>query len=56
MVRSLVDGAGLELANQIASLFALSGMVAVQSRHYPGWRPNPDSPLTLLCTREIAHS
>ncbi len=49
MVRSLVDSAGLELANEIASLFALSGMVAVQSGHYPGWRPNPDSPLLALC-------
>lgn len=49
MVRSLVDSAGLELASEIASLFALSGMVATQSGHYPGWRPNPDSPLLALC-------
>lgn len=49
MVRSLVDSAGLELADEIASLFALSAVVAIQSGHYPGWRPNPDSPLLALC-------
>ena len=49
MVRSLVDSAGLELANEIVSLFALSGTVAEQSSHYPGWAPNPGSPLLALC-------
>jgi dipeptidase D len=49
MVRSLVDSAAVELANEIVSLFALSGMVATPSGHYPGWRPNPDSPLLALC-------
>ncbi len=49
MVRSLVDSAGVELANEIVSLFALSGMVAEQSGHYPGWAPNPGSPLLSLC-------
>ena len=49
MVRSLVDSAGVELANEIVSLFALSGTVAEQSGHYPGWAPNPGSPLLSLC-------
>jgi len=49
MVRSLVDSAGLELANQIVSLFALSGTSAELSGHYPGWAPNPASPLLALC-------
>jgi len=49
MVRSLVDSAGLEKANEIVSLLALSGVVATLSDPYPGWRPNPDSPLLALC-------
>ena len=49
MVRSLVDSAGVELANEIASLFALSGTIAELSGHYPGWTPNPGSPLLALC-------
>ncbi len=49
MVRSLVDSAAVELANEIVSLFALSGTVAEQSGHYPGWAPNPGSPLLSLC-------
>ena len=49
MVRSLVDSAGIELANEIVSLFALSGTAAELSGHYPGWAPDPDSPLLALC-------
>lgn len=49
MVRSLVDSAGVELSEEIVSLFALSGTVAVTSGHYPGWAPNPASPLLAQC-------
>jgi dipeptidase D len=49
MVRSLVDSAGLEKANEIVSLLALSGVVATLSDPYPGWRPNPASPLLARC-------
>ncbi len=49
MVRSLVDSAGMELAHEIVSLFALSGMRATLSGQYPGWRPDPASPLLALC-------
>lgn len=49
MVRSLQDSCALALANQIRSLFALSGTVVELSGHYPGWTPNPDSPLLALC-------
>ncbi len=38
MVRSLVDGAATALADEIVSLFALSGTVAEASGQYPGWR------------------
>lgn len=49
MVRSLVDSAQAELADEIVSLFALSGTLAEQSGPYPGWRPNPASPLLATC-------
>jgi dipeptidase D len=49
MVRSLRDDGSLALAGEIASLFALSGTTVQISGHYPGWTPNPDSPLLALC-------
>ncbi|PKO85700.1 MAG: cytosol nonspecific dipeptidase [Betaproteobacteria bacterium HGW-Betaproteobacteria-12] len=49
MVRSLVDGAATALADEIVSLFALSGSAAEASGQYPGWRPNPDSALLQTC-------
>ncbi len=49
MVRSLLDSGGMALADEIASLFALSGSVAEKAGHYPGWAPNPDSRLLALC-------
>jgi dipeptidase D len=52
LVRSLIDGAGLELAEEIVDLFTLSGAVAEISNHYPGWTPDPASPLLALC-REV---
>ena len=49
MVRSLIDSGSAALADEIVSLFALSGTVAEKAGHYPGWAPNPDSPLLALC-------
>lgn len=49
MVRSLVDTAGQALADEIVSLFALSGTAAECSGHYPGWAPDPASPLLAIC-------
>jgi dipeptidase D len=49
MVRSLVDTAATALADEIVSLFALSGTVAEKSGQYPGWAPNPDSALLKTC-------
>ncbi len=49
MVRSLVDRAAVALADEIVSLFALSATAAVKSGFYPGWMPNPSSPLLALC-------
>jgi len=49
MVRSLVDRAADALADEIVSLFALSGTVVEKSGQYPGWTPNPDSALLKTC-------
>jgi len=49
MVRSLVDSAAQALADEIVSLWALSGTEAVCSGHYPGWSPDPASPLLAVC-------
>ncbi|RZI84323.1 MAG: aminoacyl-histidine dipeptidase [Rubrivivax sp.] len=51
MVRSLVDTGSQALADEITSLWALSGTPAEVSGHYPGWTPNPDSALLKLCQR-----
>ncbi len=49
MIRSLLTSGAEALAAEIASLFALSGTRTDASGHYPGWTPNPDSPLLGLC-------
>jgi dipeptidase D len=49
MVRSLLDSGSQALADEIVSLWALSGTQAEQSGAYPGWTPNPGSPLLKLC-------
>ncbi len=49
MVRSLVDSAAKALADEIISLCALAGMDAVPAGAYPGWSPNPASPLLQRC-------
>jgi dipeptidase D len=49
MVRSLLDSGSQALADEIVSLWALSGTEADTSGAYPGWTPNPDSPLLARC-------
>ena len=49
MVRSLLDSGSTALADEIVSLFALSGTVAEKAGYYPGWAPNPASQLLALC-------
>ncbi|HZX32420.1 MAG TPA: aminoacyl-histidine dipeptidase, partial [Rhodocyclaceae bacterium] len=49
MVRSLIDSGSTALADEIASLFALSGTTVEKTGYYPGWAPNPASPLLALC-------
>jgi dipeptidase D len=52
MVRSLLDSGTWMLAREIGSLFGLIGAEIVYDGGYPGWTPNPDSPLLALC-REV---
>jgi len=49
MVRSLIESGSTALADEIVALFALSGTAAEKAGHYPGWTPNPASPLLALC-------
>jgi dipeptidase D len=49
MVRSLIESGSTALADEIVALFALSGIAAEKAGHYPGWTPNPASPLLALC-------
>jgi len=49
LVRSLVESGNEALADEIVSLFSLSGTRAGKSGGYPGWAPKPDSPLLALC-------
>ena len=51
MVRSLLDSGAQALGEQIVSLWALSGTVAEVAAPYPGWTPNPASPLLATCQR-----
>jgi dipeptidase D len=49
MVRSLLDSGSTALADEIVSLWALSGTVARKDGYYPGWAPNPASDLLKTC-------
>jgi len=49
MVRSLLESGSLALADEIASLWALSGTPVEKEGFYPGWAPNPASPLLKVC-------
>lgn len=48
MVRSLRDSGAAVLADEIAGLFALAGCQVAVSGAYPGWTPDPASPLLAL--------
>ena len=56
MVRSTLDSACHALADEIASLFKLSGIAVEQSGYYPGWTPNLKSPLLALCQAVYART
>jgi len=43
--RSSVDTAKEDLGNMIGSVFELAGAEVIHEGAYPGWKPNPDSPI-----------
>ncbi len=43
--RSSVDSAKEDLGNMIRSVFELGGAEVFHEGSYPGWKPNPDSPI-----------
>lgn len=45
LLRSSVDSAKLDLESQIESVFNLAGAEISFSGQYPGWKPNPQSPI-----------
>lgn len=45
LVRSLRDSATLDMADRFRSLFGLIGAETRVENAYPGWTPNPESPL-----------
>jgi dipeptidase D len=49
MVRSLVDAEYTKLAQEISAHFTRLGMRIELSGGYPGWKPNPASPLLARC-------
>ncbi|MDQ1260067.1 MAG: dipeptidase [Pseudomonadota bacterium] len=49
MVRSLRDAQTAMLADAIATVFRSAGATATVDGHYPGWTPNPHSPLLAQC-------
>ncbi|MBV8679654.1 MAG: aminoacyl-histidine dipeptidase [Aquitalea sp.] len=48
MVRSLLDSGTWMLAREVESLFVLAGFAVEMEGGYPGWAPNPQSPLLAL--------
>jgi dipeptidase D len=49
MVRSLLESGSRALAAEIQALWQLAGLSAQVSGAYPGWAPNPSSPLLTHC-------
>ncbi|MFH6605034.1 aminoacyl-histidine dipeptidase [Maribacter algicola] len=45
LTRSSVDSAKLDLAHSLRSIFELAGMDVTFSGNYPGWNPDPNSPI-----------
>ncbi|MDP1622087.1 MAG: aminoacyl-histidine dipeptidase [Bacteroidales bacterium] len=54
LLRSSVDTAKDELQQMIQSVFDLAGAVSVFDGSYPGWKPDPDSPI-LKIMQDVYH-
>lgn len=45
LLRSSVDSAKIDLSHMMGSIFELAGAKVEFKGEYPGWKPNPDSPI-----------
>ncbi|MCK9283557.1 MAG: aminoacyl-histidine dipeptidase [Rhodocyclaceae bacterium] len=54
MVRSLIDGEAERLADETVATFDNAGWAARKTGAYPGWRPDPKSPLLELSQQVYA--
>lgn len=50
LTRSAVESSKMDLANALRSVFELAGYEVTFSGSYPGWQPNPQSPILALMT------
>ena len=50
--RSLTESTKLDILNMVSSVFHLAGAKVVNSEGYPGWKPNPDSPILQVAMNE----
>ena len=50
MTRSSVESSKQDLANSLAGAFELAGYKVEFSGQYPGWEPNPNSPILHVLT------
>ena len=50
LTRSAVESSKMDLANTLRSVFELAGYDVTFSGSYPGWQPNPNSPILNLMT------
>ena len=48
LTRSSVDSAKIDLANALRCTFELGGLDVAFGGQYPGWNPNPNSPILKL--------
>ena len=48
LLRSSVDTAKLDLENMVEAVYSMAGAEITFDGHYPGWKPNPDSPILHL--------
>ncbi|TFG71939.1 MAG: beta-Ala-His dipeptidase, partial [Flavobacteriales bacterium] len=48
LTRSSVDSAKIDLANALKCTFELAGFEVVFGGQYPGWNPDPNSPILLM--------
>ena len=49
--RSSTDSLKIDIVNQVESVFNLAGAEVKSNQGYPGWKPNPKSPVLKVATR-----